>query len=140
MRNRTEQLPSICCRLLAALDIVTFLEDCYFPTIRHCRSLLHCMYISYMANHSKRFLPASYRVRSTSKAQLEVVSTYFRRGTKWAFAIICRPGKLIFLFIGSKLQSDSEWGLLPKNKNFPGLQMMAKAVLEMLSIHCKLAA
>ena len=35
-----------------------------------------------------------------------------------------------------------DWGLLPKNKNFPGLQMMAKAnrSLEILSIHCELAA
>ena len=35
-------------------------------------------------------------VRSISKARLETVFTYSRYGTKWAFAIICRPGKLTF--------------------------------------------
>ena len=75
----------------------------------------------------KWILPFTHRVRSISKARY-VVFTYSRRGTKWAFAIICRPGKFFLEANCSQIQSlrlGFDWGLLPKNKNFnfPGLQM-----------------
>ena len=69
----------------------------------------------------------THRVRSISKAQLEVIFTYSRHSTKWA-------RKVEILFFGSKPQSDSMFRIgLCFHKiifltfNFPGLQMVAKA-------------
>ena len=53
------------------------------------------------------FFTNTHLLKSISKARFETVFTYSRLGTKWAFDLICRPGKLKFLIFGRKPQSKS---------------------------------